>query len=137
MKLNEVAIKLTPRHNQNTRPFIEELWDKTKPSALGQGRLYGDVQITAEPFGGKIHLGDIVALGEKGQGEGTKALKFLTQLADRHNVVLQGTAKAYSQDPDHIQDSEQHLAWYKKHGFKHIGANEIVYRPKRSHLIPL
>ena len=89
----------------------------TKESPIGKGRLYGDVLIDVSPFDGEIHLGDIVTVGEKSQGSGTRALKFLTDLADRHNVRLSGTAKAYSKSKEHIQTSERLLQWYKKHGF--------------------
>jgi len=131
MKLNEV-IKLRGNSNQNTKPFMAEFIESTTESPLGKGRLYGDVLLDVSEFGGEIHVSDINAIGEKAKGSGTKALKFLTDLADKHNVRLSGEAKAYSRDTDHIQNSERLVQWYLKHGF-HSNGNKVTYSPKRYH----
>lgn len=131
MKLFEV-IKLRGNSNPNTKPFMEEFISLTTRSPLGKGRLYGDVLLDVSEFAGEIHVSDISAIGKKSEGSGTKALKFMTDLADKHNVRLSGEAKAYSKHKDHIQSSEQLLQWYQKHGFVANG-NKVIYSPKRYH----
>lgn len=140
MKLNEV-IKLRGHTNTNLKPFMDDFFAATTESPIGKGRLYGDVLIDVSPFDGEIHLGDIVTVGEKSKGSGTQALKFLTNLADRHNVKISGTAKAYSKDPEHIRTSDRLLQWYKKHGFHEPSDSfgdedegfDIKRNPKRFH----
>lgn len=87
------------------------------------------------PFGGVIHLGDIRALNPR-NGAGTRALKFLCDLADKHGVTLQGTAKAYDKDR---MSTRQLLDWYRKFGFVEdpdsYGSDEdgfdIIRKPKQ------
>ena len=131
MKLFEV-IKLRGNLNPNTKPFMEEFIRLTTKSPIGKGRLYGDVLLDVSEFGGEIHVGDISAIGKKSEGSGTKALKFMIDLADKHNVRLSGEAKAYSKHSDHIQSSERLVQWYQKHGFVANG-NKVTYSPKRYH----
>lgn len=117
MKINEV-IKLGNNSYTSVKPFMWDFVDATEESPIGKGRLYDDVLIDVHPFDGGIRISDIVAVGDKAKGKGTAALKFLTNLADRHGVKLSGHAKAYSQSPEHIQTSERLLQWYQKHGFQ-------------------
>lgn len=114
---------------------MDEFNRMTSPNRMGRGRLYDGVSIQLEPFSGKIHLSDIVALDAKSEGKGTKALQMLTDLADKHNVQITGTAKAYSKDPEHITSSERLKSWYSKHGFTVTGNEEdgfqMTYKPTR------
>ena len=132
MRLDEIAIKLSGFKNTDTKPFMDDFNKATKRSPIGKGRLYRDVLIDASPFSGEIHVSDIRVAGDKQKGSGTKALNFMKDLADKHNVVLSGTAKAYSDDKAHIQDSDRLIDWYKKHGFTANG-DKIKYIPKRKH----
>ena len=136
MKLTEV-IKLRGNTNPNTDAFMQDYIDATTPGD-DRIRLYGTIGLTVYPFSGRIRVSDIVSLGDKSQGAGTQALKFLTDLADRHNVELVGTAKAYSQSDEHIQDSSRLLQWYEKHGMSRTGGDDtegfnMRYNPKRYH----
>ena len=140
MKLYEV-VKLRGNTNTDVEPFMAAFKAATKESPVGGGRLYGDVLLDVSPFDNEIHISDIVAVGKRSQGKGTKALKFLTNLADKHNVKLSGVAKGYSNSKEHIQTSERLLQWYKKHGFVEPSDSfgdedegfDIKYNPKRLH----
>lgn len=117
---------------------MDEFNRMTKSNPMGRGRLFDGVSIELAPFDGKIHLSDIVALDAKSEGKGTKALKMLTDLADRHNVMITGTAKGYSDDPRHINSSGRLKQWYTKHGFTVTGGSEdegfeMFYKPTRPH----
>ena len=136
MKLTEV-IKLRGNTNPNTDAFMHDYHDATTPGP-DRTRFYGTVNLTVYPFDGKIRLSDIVSLGDKSKGAGTQALKFLKDLSDRHDVSIVGTAKAYSLNDDHIQDSSQLLKWYEKHGMTRTGRDvpfddgfDMEYRSKR------
>jgi hypothetical protein len=107
--------------SENITSFMNEFMDNTTEHPMDRrARLLGHVTITLSPFDGEIHLSDISTYGDKNQGHGTKALKYLTSLAEKHNVTISGIAKAYSQNKDHIQSSSDLLSWYKKHGFDEV-----------------
>ena len=136
MRLDEITIKLSGFKNTDTKPFMDDFTAMTNKSPIGKGRLYRDVLIDASPFQGEIHISDIKA-ASKGKGDGTKALLFLTDLADKHNVVLSGTAQAYDSAHKQIQDTDRLVSWYSKHGFN-IGERDeagwkIKFIPKRKH----
>jgi hypothetical protein len=116
---------------------MDEFTDATARSPIGKGRLYGDVLIDVRPFKNEIHLSDIKAASGKGKGSGTKAMKFLTNLADKHNVIISGTAQAYGKADRQVQDTDRLFRWYVKHGFdgkpSSDGGYDIKYNPTRKH----
>jgi hypothetical protein len=70
--------------------------------------------IIADEFDSMIHISDIRSL-IPGTGGGSKALAFLCQLADKHQVKLSLTAKAYGDD-ERLSTPQLH-AWYARYGF--------------------
>lgn len=80
-------------------------------------RIIDNTMIELSPFGGKIHISDIVAIQPQ-SGFATSAMKKLQNLADKYGVELELTAKAYSQDGQRISDTEKLIKWYLKLGFK-------------------
>jgi len=134
MKLTEV-IKLRGNTNPNTDAFMRDYHDATT-TGPDRTRFYGTVNLTVYPFNGKIRLSNIVSVGDKSKGAGTQALNFLKDLADRHDVSIVGTAKAYSQSDEHIQDSSRLRQWYTKHGMTDTGGDDtdgfdMKYNPRR------
>lgn len=73
-------------------------------------------------FAGSIRLSFIGAL-QLGQGDGTAALKWLIQLANSHQITIQGTVQRMN--PESL-NAKQLRFWYKKHGFT-VERNTIVY----------
>lgn len=69
------------------------------------------------------------------RGGGSKALNYVKSLANKHNVAITGTAKAYSDRPNHIRTTAGLKKWYQGHGFN-IGRGSkedgysIRYNPK-------
>ena len=101
-----------------TKEFIEDFFDNTQEHPFNRkARIYGDAVIEIYPVGNEIHLSDILSIQPK-SGAGTKAVRFLTALADKHSVKLSLTAKAYSRDKNYVTDTEQLARWYKKLGFE-------------------
>lgn len=102
--------------------FLSDLNNITTPHPFDhRSVLYGAVSMDVSKFGDDIHLGDITTYAEQKQGHATKALQMLKTLADKHHVTIQGTAKAYSKNPAHIQDTKRLLQWYQKNGFEVLG----------------
>lgn len=84
-----------------------------------------------------IHLSDIVS-GDVGQGHGSTALRFVTDLADKHGVTLDLVAKSYVRDR---LTTKQLLGWYARHGFVKGRGNaqdgyEMVRPPKGAAAAP-
>ncbi len=67
-----------------------------------------------KPFDGKILFGYVTTL-ERGKGHGTKALKWLLDLADKHGVTLVGQIQRMG---DEGLTTVELRRWYKRHGFK-------------------
>lgn len=97
--------------------------------------LHGSV-VDLSKDGSNIHVHDIASIAPR-TGAGTKALKHLTGLADKHGVKLNLFAKAYSKNPEHITSTKKLIKWYEKHKFKHDErdydpdyGSEMTYYPK-------
>lgn len=132
MRLSEaITIKLSPRGSEKTKAFIDEFWSKTDPHPTRHNRrAYRSVSLDIYPIhSGKIWLADIMVMTDGGEGEGTRALKFLMSLADKHGVEIEGEAKAYSNREGHITKLKDLLTWYRKNGFS-VSGKKISYIPK-------
>jgi hypothetical protein len=79
-----------------------------------------------KPFDGKILFGYITTL-ERGKGHGTKALRWLTDLADKHNVQLVGHIERKG---DEGLTTNQLRQWYKRNGFK-VDRQLRIVRPRK------
>lgn len=118
MKINEVVrIKLGQGGNDKTGKFMEDYYNLTSPHPFSDKiRVFGNVMLELYPFSGNIHLSDIRTMAPQ-SGAATKAIKMLTELADRHFVKIDLIAKPYSKDQAHITDIDVLVNFYKKHGF--------------------
>jgi hypothetical protein len=97
-------------------------------------RIHNDaVMLEISKFGDAIHISSIMTAAPKNQGHGTTALKFLTDLADKHQVKLEGTVvpikNAGSKEGKDLTKREL-LTWYKKHGFTVKHGEHITRLPK-------
>lgn len=115
--------------------FMSDFEAMTEHNPLTKsGRLYGNVRLGVYPSHGSIRIGDISVAGDRGEGAGTKALKMLIGLADKHGVKLTGTAVAYADHVGKQQATERLFRWYLKNGFdggvNAAGDYEIEYTPK-------
>lgn len=107
--------------------FMEELWAATRSHPFARGmRIWGDMEkdavgIEAEEYWGtEIHLKSIMTFSDKNAGSASKALRFLCDLADKHQVLLTltvspiknaGSANGKSLTATQLKN------WYKKNGF--------------------
>ena len=96
-------------------------------------RIIGNASVHVSPGPESIHLHDIVS-HERNSGAGSKALKHLTSLADKHKVTISGTADAY----ENRKHTGRLKDWYVRHGFNadskgsKIDGYRIKYTPKGS-----
>lgn len=98
--------------------FINDFFDMTDEHPFNRkARVYNGVVIELVPFGNEIHISDIVSTQPR-SGQGAKAIKFLQSLANKHRVILELTAKAYSNDSRHITDTIKLAQWYMRLGFR-------------------
>ncbi len=86
-----------------------------------RARLLKNASITLYPFGNSIHISDIRAL-RPGLGGGKEALALICQLADKHGLKLDLTAKTYL-DNSPLSTSELQQ-WYARYGFTTVEDHE-------------
>jgi hypothetical protein len=118
--LEEARIKLGGNSQQNTGidAFLEEFREMTQPNPFDDRvRVLGQTVVELSKFGSEIHISDIRSLKPRG-GAGTRAMKQLMKLADKHGVTLSGLAKAYTNDEKYVTRTRDLVSWYKKLGFR-------------------
>jgi hypothetical protein len=139
--INETVIKLRgfgtsgPPSGQVDK-FMSDLHATTKENPFNSRvRVFnGNVGVHVSPMRNSVHIHDISSYEPK-SGAGTEALQHLTSLADKHDVRLVGTAKAYTSEGGRIGTSKRLKKWYTKHGFTADHGDEddgydIRYQPK-------
>ena len=87
----------------------------------------GEGYLELFPFNGAVHLAAVfVAIEARRKGLGSRYLKELLEVADKHKVKVECSVKPFGlQDPLTKMGVNQLKAWYKRHGFKPV--------PKRQH----
>lgn len=132
-----VRLKLGKPKGESAQKFMVDFVDDSDEHPFNPAAriLHGSV-VHVSRDGNQVHIHDIQTLAPK-SGAGTKALKHLTSLADKHGVKLNLFAKAYSNRPEHIRSTPKLIKWYEKHGFKHDEpdydpdyGSEMTYYPK-------
>ncbi len=83
--------------------FLRDLFDASYPNPLGGStpteRILSGIEVLVDvlPEHNGVHIDRLRALTRK-QGEGTKAMRFLTSLADKHGVKLSLYAKPFGSE---------------------------------------
>jgi hypothetical protein len=128
---------ITSKPNPAVEAYLDEVWALSQPHPFARGvRLFGMTGVTLVPFDGGVHVNDIRQFGEPGKGEGTKVLRLLIDLADKHGVMIGATAQAYDKDKRFpMRTSAKLRDWYVRHGFvvrygDHREGYVIRYMPK-------
>ena len=121
-----------------TQAFMDDYLASTRPHPFNDNaRIHGENDAVSElsPWEKQIHLSDIMSLNPNGGG-GTRALKEIKALSDKHGVPVSGIAKTYHKDKKFISSTKRLLNWYEKHGFKNLGGDDddgydIEYTPSK------
>ena len=115
-------IKLTPRGDNTAalESYMQDFLAGTAPHPFDHGSLWKNVvHIQVRPFDGGIHLSWIQSLYPK-KGYASMAMKWLTDLADKHGVPM--TLDAVPRGTGEWKIGKGKLvAFYKKFGFKGSG----------------
>lgn len=119
---------------ENLAAYRKDLWAQTSgyPFDRRARVLDEDAIIVAHPFDGRIYLSFIHSV-EMGKGQGTKGLKFLIGLADKHGVEIKLEVKPVGKGG---LNKRQLISWYKRHGFKQQPgetSNSLIYTPQTGH----
>lgn len=132
-----VRIRIGKPKGERAQKFMVDFVDQSDEHPFNPAaRILHGAVVHASRDGHQVHIHDIQTLDPK-SGAGTKALKHLTSLADKHSIKLNLFAKAYSNRPEHIRSTPKLIKWYEKHGFKHDEpdydpdyGSEMTYYPK-------
>lgn len=130
-----IVIKIGSSGNKEKHDaFMKNLHSTSKEHPFNHRmRIIGKASVHVSPGPDGIHLHDIVS-HDRNSGAGSKALKHLTSLADKHKVSISGIADAY-EDRKHTGRLKN---WYVRHGFtadpngSKIDGYKIKYTPKGS-----
>ena len=109
------TICLSKHENTNLDAFMDEFHSSTAahPFSPHLAVFENCVVFEVKPFSGLILFGLIQTLN-KGQGDGSRALQWLIDLADKHQVTLTGNVQRVG---DEGLTVNQLRRWYKRYGF--------------------
>jgi hypothetical protein len=97
--------------------FLRDLFDASYPNPLNpRERILAGIEVAVEvsPLRGGVHIDEVRAL-RPGKGEGTKAMRFLAELADKHGVTMTLFPMPFG---DQKMDTDDLVRFYRKHGFR-------------------
>lgn len=131
---NESFIRLSPP-SDSVKRFMDDYHSVSSrhPSSPNK-RIIGNAVVELHPMQKHVHFSDILSL-KPGSGAGGNAVRTLTDLADKHGVVLKGFADPYQrgQKGNYITQQSHLDKFYKKRGFKidkMDGDTSVTYIPK-------
>ena len=121
--ISETTIQLkTKQIPENYRSMLDEFLAQTTAHYFDrQIRIWNDaVGISLVFFDGVFDLQTIMTFSDKNQGDASKALKWLTSLADKHKcaLTLEVVPLKAGSDTGKNLTKKDLIAWYKRHGFK-------------------
>jgi len=105
--------------------FLRAFFDSSYPSPLSseptERVLSGlDVLVEVTPQHGGVHIDEVRALVPQ-QGAGTKAMRFLTDLADKHGVTLMLYPMPFGSA---AMSRDDLVRFYRRHGFRWVDEEE-------------
>ncbi len=115
------SIKLPPKSDAPQK-VIDDFEAQTTPHPLNPNvRMTNDgVGVELSNFGSMVHISSIVSHHQKGAGHASKALKTITDLADKHGATIGLMSvpirNAGAQGP--TMTKTQLDDWYGRHGFE-------------------
>ncbi len=113
----EVLDKFMQEFESGTAPH-----QKTRHLRLWEHKAEFEVGVA----GSSVRLGYIGSI-HVGRGHGTRALRWLLNLADKHGVEVRGSIHRVGREG--LSERELKL-WYRRHGFE-IEQKKIVYHGKQ------
>jgi len=122
------TICLSKYENTNLDAFMDEFHSSTAahPFSRHFSVFENCVVFEVKPFVDVISFGFIQTL-YKAQGDGSRALQWLVDLADKHQVTLTGNVKRVG---DEGLTVNQLRRWYKRNGF-HVNRHLEMQRPPK------
>ena len=125
--INEITLRGHGGDRKRVENAVAEFLRKTKPHPMdNKASIVGNAVMHISPSGDGIHVHDIYSL-DKGSGAGTKAMEFLVDIADKHEVKIHLFADGYSDT-----SSSDLRRWYSRFGFvpNRQDPSEMVRPPK-------
>lgn len=116
----------------NKEAFLKAFEEATQPApASSKARMLGSVSMEIEGIDwadDRVYLSDITSETPR-QGSGTEAMKFLTTLADKHNVYVYLDAEPDTAHPQALRRGDL-IDFYRKHGFVKRHDTEMLREPQ-------
>lgn len=139
-QLNETVIRLGQKKSDGqASKFMAEYRAETQshpmmPPAsrlLAVGETGFVIVDLRETFDGDdtIHIADINSLDQRGQGNGSLALKWICALADKYRVTLEGDSKSYMTTTRNVLSQKNLSDWYRRYGFRVDRGGHMIRPP--------
>jgi hypothetical protein len=123
---NLPANKFIKDFNDSTldHPFDERSRLLNTKTGLDPNEDFASIELSKFGDDG-IHVSSIMAT-RKGRGQGSQALQYLKNLADKHGVSLHGAASQFGSSGLSTNELKQ---WYKRHGFEFDRYGSMIRKP--------
>lgn len=138
MRVDELleAIKIgKAEEDPKVKAMLDEYWEGTTPHPFDRRlRIWNDsVGLTLRGDGKEVSLMTIMTFTDKNQGDGSKALKWVCDLADKHgvdmNLDVSPIKNAGSRTGKNLNKKDL-TAWYARNNFKKDGVDHMVRKAK-------
>lgn len=116
--------------------FLKEFDAATTPHPWhGRMSIWQDsVGIELSKWQGMIHISSIMSFAKKNDGNASKALKWLCELADKHSVKMDlevsPVKNAGAREGKSLNKTEL-KSWYKRNDFKPVGGDHMLREPTK------
>ena len=127
-------IKISLKSNPNLDAFMKEYHEHTTQHPWSPRMSVWQDKVMAEvsKWQGRIHISSIMSL-EKNKGHSSEFMKWLTALADKHQVTMDldvhPIKNAGNKDGKDLNKT-QLRAWYVRNGFKKVSGDYMEREPK-------
>jgi len=132
------------KYGENVDAFFEEWFENTFNNPFSpRDRIVMNkalqsrddfAMLDVSPIGKNlIHLSSILS-SESGRGNGAAGLKMLIDLADKHGLSIDLTAKAFGREQ--TLSTKQLKKWYGRHGFEETRGDRMIRKPAQELPVP-
>lgn len=116
--------------------FLDEFDKDTSPNPFmsRMGIWKESIGIELSAWQGHIHISSIMSFAKKNNGDASKALKWICDLADKHGVKMDLTVapiKNAGAEKGESLNKSQLKAWYRRNGFVPVGGDNMLREPKK------
>lgn len=120
IKLTDILKEYVPSNPANLIKALKDIRSLGYPNPLNSREIVIDNSVIVEisVFDKRLHFSSIYSL-DRGQGNASRVMQKIVDIADKHRVTIALTPKPYGgKNGSPILTKSQLVTFYKKYGFK-------------------